>query len=129
AGATVIGTCSTEEKAARVREHGAHHVIRYTEQDVRAEVERITGGAGATVVYDSVGRATFEASLDVLRPRGMLVLYGQSSGKVEPLDPSVLAGKGSLFLTRPSLRDYTRDRGELEWRAGEVLGRAGRGEL
>ena len=121
AGARVIGTCSTEEKARRVMDHGADHVIRYTEQDFRAEVLRLTDGAGATVVYDSVGRSTFRDSLGSLRPRGYLVLFGQSSGKVEPVDPAELAGQGSVFLTRPSLRDYTRDRDELTWRAGELL--------
>lgn len=129
AGATVIGTCSTEEKAARVRDHGADHVVRYTERDFRSEVERLTDGKGATVVYDSVGQATFEDSLDSLRPRGWLVLYGQSSGKVPPLDPGVLASKGSLFLTRPSLAHYTLDRAEVEWRAGSLLERVDRGEL
>ena len=120
-GATVIGTCSTEEKARRVLDHGADHVIRYTEKDFRSEVLRLTDGAGASVVYDSVGRATFRDTLASLRPRGYLVLFGQSSGKVEPVDPAVLAGQGSVFLTRPSLGDYTRDRDELVWRAGELF--------
>jgi NADPH:quinone reductase len=128
-GATVIGTCSTDEKARRVLAAGADHVIRYDQTSFRAEVARITRGAGATVVYDSVGQATFRESLASLRPRGMLVLYGQSSGKVAPFDPADLAGGGSLFLTRPSLADYTRERGELEWRAGDVFERTLRGEL
>jgi NADPH:quinone reductase len=128
-GATVIGTCSTDDKARRVLDAGADHVIRYDRTPFRAEVARLTDGAGATVVYDSVGQATFRDSLASLRPRGMLVLFGQSSGKVEPFDPADLAGGGSLFLTRPSLVDYTRDREELIWRAGEVFDRARRGEL
>jgi NADPH2:quinone reductase len=129
AGATVLGTCSTEEKARRVLDHGADHVIRYTEQDFRTEVERLTDGAGATVVYDSVGRATFEDGLAVLRTRGWLVLYGQSSGKVEPVDPGILATRGSLFLTRPTLADYARDRAEVEWRAGWLLDQVRQGAL
>jgi NADPH:quinone reductase len=128
-GAIVIGTCSTEAKARRVRAAGADHVIRYDETPFRPEVARLTDGAGATVVYDSVGRATFRDSLAALRSRGMLVLYGQSSGKVEPFDPAELASGGSLFLTRPSLADYTRDRHELDWRAGDVFDRTLRGEL
>jgi NADPH:quinone reductase len=128
-GATVIGTCSTDEKARRVLAAGADHVIRYDQTSFRAEVARITQGAGATVVYDSVGQATFRDSLASLRPRGMLVLYGQSSGKVAPFDPADLASGGSLFLTRPSLADYTRQREELEWRADDVFERTLRGEL
>jgi NADPH:quinone reductase len=128
-GATVIGTCSTDEKARRVLAAGADHVIRYDQTSFRAEVARITHGAGATVVYDSVGQATFRDSLACLRARGMLVLYGQSSGKVPPFDPADLASGGSLFLTRPSLADYTREREELEWRAGEVFERTLRGDL
>lgn len=128
-GATVIGTCSTEEKAERVRGRGADHVIRYTETEFEPEVRRLTDGRGATVVYDSVGQATFRDSLKALRPRGMLVLYGQSSGKVEPFDPSALAGGGSLFLTRPSLGHYAADREEVAWRAGELLDRVAAGGL
>lgn len=129
AGATVIGTCSTEEKAERVRGRGADHVIRYTETDFEPEVQRLTDGAGATVVYDSVGQATFADSLKALRPRGTLVLYGQSSGPVEPFDPRELARAGSLFLTRPSLADYAADRDEVEWRAGELLEMVRQGDL
>jgi NADPH:quinone reductase len=129
AGATVIGTCSTEEKAERVRAMGADHVVRYTETPFRPEVERLTGGAGATVVYDSVGRSTFQDSLAALRPRGYLVLYGQASGKVPPFDPGELATGGSLFLTRPSLAHYLLDRAEVEWRATELFERAARGGL
>lgn len=120
-GATVIGTCSTAEKAERVRRAGAHHVIRYTETAFRPEVLRLTGDQGATVVYDAVGQATFRESLASLRPRGTLVLYGQASGPVEPFDPRDLAKGGSLYLTRPSLAHYTIDRREVEWRAGELL--------
>ena len=121
-GARVIGTVSTEEKATLAREAGADEVIRYTEQDFEAEVKRITGGAGVQVVYDSVGRTTFEKGLSVLVRRGMMVLYGQSSGAVAPFDPQVLNQKGSLFLTRPTLVHYIATRGELVARAGEVLG-------
>lgn len=128
-GATVIGTCSTEEKAERVRRAGADHVIRYTETPFQPEVMRLTDGRGATVVYDSVGKATFSGSLDALRPRGMLVLFGQSSGKVEPLDPGLLASKGSLFLTRPSLAHYARDAEEVAWRGGELLDAVAAGRL
>lgn len=128
-GATVIGTCSTEEKAERVRAAGADHVIRYTETEFQPEVMRLSDGAGASVVYDSVGRSTFEGSLASLRTRGCLVLFGQSSGPVAPVDPARLASGGSLYLTRPSLGDYMRDRGEVEWRAGELLDRVAGGEL
>jgi NADPH2:quinone reductase len=121
-GARVIGTVSTQAKAALAREAGADDVILYTEQDFEAEVKRLTGGAGVHVVYDSVGRTTWEKSLNCLRPRGMLVLYGQSSGPVGSLDPQILNQKGSLFLTRPSLFHYVATREELLQRAGEVLG-------
>lgn len=121
AGSTVIGTCSTAEKAERVRAAGADHVIRYTETEFQPQVQRLTGSRGATVVYDGVGRTTFRDSLASLRPRGMLVLYGQASGPVEPLDPAELAKGGSLFLTRPSLAHYTRDREEVEWRASDLF--------
>jgi NADPH2:quinone reductase len=121
-GARVIGTVSTQAKAALAREAGADDVILYAEQDFEAEVKRLTGGAGVHVVYDSVGRTTWEKSLNCLRPRGMLVLYGQSSGPVGSLDPQILNQKGSLFLTRPSLFHYVATREELLQRAGEVLG-------
>lgn len=121
AGATVIGTCSTQKKAERVRAAGADHVIRYTETEFRPEVLRLTDERGATVVYDGVGRTTFRDSLGSLRARGVLVLYGQASGPVEPVDPAELAKAGSLFLTRPSLAHYTRDRAEVEWRASDLL--------
>ena len=121
-GARVIGTVSTPEKAALAREAGASDVILYVEQDFEAEVRRITEGAGVQVVYDSVGRTTFERSLRCLATRGMMVLYGQSSGPVGPFDPQVLNQRGSIFLTRPSLPHYTATRAELLARANEVLG-------
>ncbi|GBD31953.1 Quinone oxidoreductase 1 [bacterium HR33] len=128
-GATVIGTVSTAEKEALAREAGAHYVIRYTETDFEAEVKRITQGRGVQVVYDSVGRDTFEKSLDCLALRGMLVLFGQSSGPVPPFDPQILNRKGSLFLTRPSLGHYIATREELLERAGDVLGWVKEGRL
>jgi NADPH2:quinone reductase len=129
AGARVIGTVSTEAKEALAREAGADEVIRYTESDFEADVKRITGGAGVQVVYDSVGRTTFDKSLNCLAPLGMLVLFGASSGPVPPFDPIVLSHKGSLFLTRPTLGHYTATREALIERAGDVLGRVERGEL
>jgi NADPH:quinone reductase len=121
-GATVIGTVSTPEKAALAREAGADSTILYTQQDFVAEVKRVTNGRGVDVVYDSVGSTTFEKGFDCLRPRGMMVLYGQSSGPVPPFDLQVLNTKGSLFITRPSLNAYVMARDELLERAGEVLG-------
>jgi NADPH2:quinone reductase len=121
-GAGVIGTVSTDEKAKLAREAGADEVILYTRQDFEAEVRRLTDGKGLQVIYDSVGKTTFEKGFNVLAPRGMMVLYGQSSGPVGPIDPGILAAKGSLFLTRPSLFAYTATREELLQRAGEVLG-------
>lgn len=121
-GARVFGTVSTEAKAQLAKEAGADAVILYTEQDFEAEVKRLTNGRGVNVVYDSVGKTTFEKSLNVLAPRGYLVLFGQSSGPVPPFDPIVLSAKGSLFLTRPTLAHYTITREELLQRAGEVLG-------
>ena len=128
AGATVIGTCSTDEKAALAREAGCDHVVRYTSEDVADAVRRITGGEGAHVVYDSVGQSTFEASLASLRVRGLLALFGQSSGPVPPVDLRRLTG-GSFFVTRPSLAHYTRTRAELEERAGTVFDLVTRGRL
>ncbi len=129
-GATVIGTVSTEEKASLAREAGADAVILYTEGDFAEEALRLTDGRGVHVVYDSVGQATFDQSLACLRPRGLLVLFGQSSGSVPPINPSVLAtGGGSLFLTRPGLAHYAADRGELLARAGDVLHWVATGEL
>jgi NADPH2:quinone reductase len=121
-GARVIGTVSTEEKAKLAREAGADEVILYTKQDFEAEVKRITGGKGLQVVYDSVGKTTFEKGFNVLAPRGMMILYGQSSGPVAAFDAGILGAKGSLFLTRPSLFAYTATREELVQRAGDVLG-------
>jgi NADPH2:quinone reductase len=128
-GARVIGTVSTEEKAALAREAGAHDVILYTRTDFAAEVKRLMGGRGIQVDYDSVGRTTFEKGLDLLAPRGMMVLFGQSSGPVEPINPQVLNAKGSLYLTRPSLGHYTATRAELLERAGDVLGGVADGSL
>jgi NADPH2:quinone reductase len=121
-GAFVIGTASTEAKRALARQAGADEMIDYTTQDFAAETRRITGNAGVRVVYDSVGRTTFDKSLDCLAPRGMLVLFGQSSGPVAPVDPQILNRKGSLFLTRPTLGHYVATRDELNARAGDVLG-------
>lgn len=120
-GARVFATVSTEEKAALAREAGADEVILYTRQDFVAEVNRRTGGAGVQVVYDSVGRTTFEGSLRCLAVRGTLALFGQSSGPAPPVDPQALNRAGSVFLTRPVLAHYTATREELLWRAGEVL--------
>ncbi|HEV8192542.1 MAG TPA: zinc-binding dehydrogenase, partial [Ktedonobacterales bacterium] len=120
-GARVIGTASTDEKEQLARSAGADEVIRYTEVDFAAEARRLTNGVGVNVVYDSVGKHTFDKSLDALRPRGTLVLFGQSSGRVPPLDPQVLNAKGSLFLTRPTLSHYIATRDELLWRAGDLF--------
>ncbi len=128
-GARVITTVSSAEKAELSREAGAAEVILYTEKDFVAEVKGLTAGKGVDVVYDSVGKTTFEGSLDCLRPRGLLALFGASSGPVPPFDLIQLSGKGSLFLTRPTLWHYLATRAELEWRAGEVLGWAASGEL
>jgi NADPH2:quinone reductase len=128
-GARVITTVSTAEKAELSREAGASDVILYTEQEFEAEVKRLTGGKGVDVVYDSVGKTTFEGSLNCLRPRGLLALFGASSGPVPPFDLIQLSGKGSLFITRPTLWHYVATRAELEWRSGDVLGCAARGEL
>ena len=128
-GARVLGTVSSEEKAAIAREHGADEIIRYTIQDFETETKRITGGRGVDVVYDSVGKTTFDKSLNCLRPRGTLALFGASSGPVPPFDPTVLNGKGSLFLTRPSLAHYLLTPEELKWRAGDILGWIDDGKL
>lgn len=120
-GAHAIGTVSTEKKAALAREAGAEHVILYTQEDFVAAVERITSGARVHVVYDSVGATTFLKGLDCLVPRGMMALFGQSSGPVAPIDPNILNPKGSLYLTRPTLHAYIASREELAWRAGAVL--------
>ena len=128
-GARVITTVSTKEKAELSREAGAAEVILYTEQDFVAEVKRLTGGKGVDVVYDSVGKTTFEGSLNCLRPRGLLALFGGASGPVPAFDLIQLSSKGSLFITRPTLWHYVGTRQELEWRAGEVLDAVASGEL
>ena len=120
-GAQVIGTVSTEEKAELARSVGADEIILYTEKDFTSEVKRITGGEGLPVVFDSVGKTTFEGSLNCLGHRGYMVLYGQSSGRVDPVDPQILNAKGSLFLTRPSLNSYALSREEIEWRANDLF--------
>ena len=121
-GATVIGTVSSDEKAALAKAAGADHVILYSKQDFVAEVKRITGGAGVHVVYDGVGASTFEKGFGCLRPRGLMALFGQASGPVPPLDLGVLNTGGSLFVTRPSLNHHIATREELQARAGDVLG-------
>jgi NADPH:quinone reductase len=120
-GAFVIGTCSTEEKAQTVRDAGADEVILYTKQNFLEETKNIMRGVGVAAVYDSVGQATYERSLDCLRPRGILVLFGQSSGPVASFNPSILAQKGSLYLTRPSLAHYILTREELMQRTSELF--------
>jgi NADPH:quinone reductase len=120
-GAQVIGTVSTAEKAEIARAAGCDHVINYAEADFSVEVKRITEGRGVDVVYDSVGAATWEKSLDSLRPRGMMVSFGNASGPVPPFPPLTLSQKGSLFVTRPALAHYTSKREELEWRASDIL--------
>jgi NADPH:quinone reductase len=128
-GARVFGTVSTDEKARLAREAGADQTIHYRTEDFVAEVRRLTDGAGVQVVYDGVGRDTFEGSLDSLAVRGTMVLFGQASGAVAPIDPQVLNRKGSLYLTRPTIGHYTRTREELLARASEVLGWVGVGKL
>jgi len=128
-GARVFGTVSTEEKAKIAREHGADEIIFYTTQDFETEVKRLTNGRGVDVIYDSVGKTTFDKGLSSIRPRGMMALFGQSSGPVPPFDPSILNGKGSLFLTRPSLAHHVLNREELLWRAGDILGWIDSGKL
>ena len=129
AGARVLGTASTEAKADEARALGAEHVIIYTEEDFEAEVKQLTDGRGVDVVYDSVGQSTFDKSLKVLRPRGLLALFGQSSGPVAPVDPTLLNTRGSVFLTRPSLAHYLATRDELLWRASEVMAYVAAGDL
>lgn len=128
-GARVIGTVSTEEKAKLARNAGADDIILYTQTDFEAETKRLTGGKGIDVVYDSVGKTTFEKGLNLLRPRGMMVLFGGSSGAVPPFDPITLTQKGSLFLTRPSLTNYIATREELMARSAAVLGMIAAGKL
>ena len=128
-GARVIGTVSTEEKETLARKAGADEVIRYTETDFADEVRRLTDNRGVDVVYDSVGKTTFEKGLSLLRPLGYMVLFGQSSGGVAPVDPQVLSANGSIFLTRPTMMHYLRSREELLSRSGDILGWVGKGEL
>ena len=128
-GARVIATVSTEEKAKLARAAGADEVILYTQADFEAETKRLMGGKGVDVVYDSVGKTTFDKGLNLLRPRGMMVLFGASSGTVAPIDPMVLTQKGSIFVTRPSLVNYIATAQELQQRAGAVFGMIGDGKL
>lgn len=128
-GATIIGTVSTDEKAKLARDAGADHIINYTNQDFVAEVKRITGNQGVDVVYDGVGKTTFDGSLSVVRPRGYMVLFGGASGAVPPFDPIRLTQLGSLFLTRPSLSHYIAKREELVWRMTEVFNLIAAGDL
>jgi NADPH2:quinone reductase len=128
-GARVIGTVSTEEKAKLAREAGADEVILYTHTDFAAEAKRLTDGQGVDVVYDGVGKATFEKSMNALRPRGMMVLYGASSGPVPPVDPMTLSQKGSLFMARTTLAHFTATRDELLARSGAVFGMIAAGKL
>ncbi len=128
-GARVIGTVSTQEKAKLAREAGADDVILYTSQDFEAEVKRITGGKGCQVVYDSVGKTTFDKGFNCLAPRGMMVLYGASSGPIGPFDPQTLNAKGSIFLTRPSLFHYVASREELVQRATDLASWIAAGKL
>jgi NADPH2:quinone reductase len=128
-GARVIGTVSTEEKAKLAREAGADEIILYTQVDFETETRRLTQGKGVDVIYDSVGKTTFEKGLNVLRPRGMMVLFGASSGAVAPFDPIILSAKGSLFLTRPALPQYSATREEIEARANDLFGMIAAGKL
>jgi NADPH2:quinone reductase len=128
-GARVLATVSTAEKEELARGAGADEVIRYSEKDFEEETRRLTDGNGVDVVYDSVGKTTFEKGLDVLRPRGYMVLFGQSSGPVDPVNPGILSVKGSLFLTRPTMAHYVASREDLLARAGDVLNWIGNGEL
>jgi NADPH:quinone reductase len=128
-GARVIGTASTEEKATLAREAGADEVVVFTQQDFETEVKRLTAGKGVDVVYDGVGMATFEKNLNVMRLRGMLVLYGMSSGPVPPVDPARLSEKGSLYMARTTLAHFTATREELLARTGAVFGMIAEGKL
>ena len=128
-GATVIGTVSTEAKAELARQHGCDHVIFYTREDIVQRVREVTGGEGVAVVYDGVGKDTFMASLDCLRPRGMMATFGNASGAVPPFDPLLLTQKGSLFLTRPKLADYTTKREELLALGDELFDVVQRGKV
>ena len=128
-GATVIGTVGNDEKAALARAHGCDHPLVYTRENFIERVRELTGGAGVPVVYDAVGRDTFEGSLDCLAPRGMLVSFGQSSGKIEPFDLGILSARGSLYLTRPTLMTYTASRADLEASSGVLFDAVRRGAV
>jgi NADPH2:quinone reductase len=128
-GLTVIGTVSTEEKAAIARAHGCDHTINYSHEDVAKRVRELTGGVGVNVVFDSVGKSTFMASLDSLRRRGLMVCVGTASGTIPPFDPQILAMKGSLYLTRPALADYIADPAEKAELAGEIFGHVAAGRI
>lgn len=128
-GAHVFGTAGSPEKLEIARAAGCDEVINYRTQDFESEVKRLTAGSGVNAIFDSVGESTFLKGLNVIRPRGMMVLFGQSSGPVAPFDPNVLNPKGSLYLTRPSLANYTATKEELDWRAGDVLKWVGEGKL
>jgi len=127
--ARVIATVSTPEKAALAKQAGADEVILYSQVDFESEVMRLTGGKGVEVVYDGIGKTTFARGLNVLKPRGYMVLYGQASGPVEPINPQILNQKGSLFLTRPTMGHYLLTRQELEWRVGDLFGWMAAGKL
>ncbi len=128
-GARIIGTAGSDEKVNIAKKNGADEVINYSSQDFVAEVKRLTDGKGVDVVYDGVGKSTFEGSLNCLRPRGLMVLFGGASGAVPPFDPLTLTQKGSVFLTRPSLSHYTLTREEYAWRMGDVLELVASGDL
>ncbi len=128
-GARVIGTAGSDEKAALARAHGASHAIVYTREDFVSAVKELTGGRGVPVVYDSVGKATFERSLDCLQPMGLMVSFGNASGAIPPFEPALLARKGSLFFTRPTLNDYSRRREDLEAMAAELFEVLGAGKV
>jgi NADPH2:quinone reductase len=128
-GAHVIGTAGGAEKVKIAKDLGADEVIDYSKQDFEQETKRLTGGKGVHVVYDGVGKTTFEPGLNVLRPRGYMVLFGGASGAVPPFDLIKLSQKGSLFITRPTLASYIADANELQWRATDVLGWAASGKL
>ena len=128
-GATVIGTVGSDEKAALARAHGCDHPIVYTRENFTERVRELTDGAGVPVVYDAVGRDTFEGSLDCLAPRGMLVSFGQSSGKIEPFDLGILSARGSLYVTRPTLMTYTASRADLEASSGALFDAVDRGAV
>jgi NADPH2:quinone reductase len=128
-GLTVIGTVSTEAKAELAHDHGCDHVINYSHENVAARVRELTGGAGVAVVFDSVGKTTFEGSLDSLRRRGLMVCVGTASGPIPPFNPQLLAMKGSLYLTRPALADYIADPAEKAELAGELFDHVAAGRI